>query len=177
MINLETGESRCFGFVRFETLEQAQAAIRGLNGKQIGSKILLAKYAQSQEKKKTVSKTIYINRIPLELDQNNISEIFSSFGQIEQFTPQSFPDPQYWACFIKYTSFESTANAISSMNNKIIFPNSWPIHVNYAETRISGTIPNVVFPQQNSLGPIPLQNSENILEEPERQLLPSFLFM
>ena len=46
MINLETGQSKCFGFVRFKTLQQAQAAIQGLNGRPVGNKILLAKYAE-----------------------------------------------------------------------------------------------------------------------------------
>ncbi|OHT07618.1 hypothetical protein TRFO_24201 [Tritrichomonas foetus] len=171
MINLETGQSKCFGFVRFATLQQAQQAIRGLNGRQIGSKRLLAKYAESREKQEKVSTMIYIKRLPTSIDGNYVAQLFSRFGHIQQMTPHILDtvDPQFWRCFIRYTTFEEAASAIASMNNQIIAACSRPIHVRYAdETRLSGTF----LPQFSE---IQIPGPSMIDETDERQLLPSFL--
>lgn len=179
MINLETGQSKCFGFVRFETLSQAQAAIKELNGMVIGSKKLLAKYAQSREKKERAAMTIYIKRLPMDINEDQVTQLFSQFGDIIQITHHTLTtqDPQYWRCFVRYSSFEAAANAIAQMNNQIIVPNTRPIHVRYAdESRLSGGFPHIDLPQRASIGPIlPEQASE--IDHKEKYLLPSFLFM
>lgn len=168
MINLETGESKCFGFVRFATLEQSQAAIRNLNGKCIGTKRLLAKYAESNEKKEIISPTIYVKRIPLTASQQAIYDLFSRFGVITQMRVHSIEaiDPQYWRCFITYQNVSSAANAISVMNNQIIQEKTRPIHVHYAdESKINSSVqPTERF-------------SVLDLARDERTLLPSFFFM
>eukprot|EP00002_Diphylleia_rotans_P023135 TRINITY_DN4546_c0_g1_i1.p1 TRINITY_DN4546_c0_g1~~TRINITY_DN4546_c0_g1_i1.p1 ORF type:complete len:467 (+),score=84.83 TRINITY_DN4546_c0_g1_i1:116-1516(+) len=53
MIDRDTGQSREIGFVRFETTEQATAAIRATNGTTLGpnSTPLIVKYADSEEQK------------------------------------------------------------------------------------------------------------------------------
>ncbi|KAH0795801.1 sex-lethal isoform X5 [Histomonas meleagridis] len=179
MINLETGQSKCFGFVRFETLQQAQAAIRGLNGLQIGQKQLLAKYAQSKEKQEQVSATVYIKRLPLTVDVPYVQNIFSKFGQIVQITPHMFDliDPQSWRCIIRYTNCQSATDAIAAMNNQIIFAGSKPIHVRYAdETRMSYSS---FLPYSQSFNsnddPFDSNNNFDQINHYEMQLLPSFL--
>lgn len=169
MINLETGQSKCFGFVRFATLEQAQAAIRGLNGLQIGTKRLLAKYAESREKQEKISMTIYIKRLPITIDTNYVMHLFSRFGVIQSMTPHVLDsvDPNFWRCFIRYNAFQAASNAIAAMNNQIILPGTRPIHVRYAdESRLSGNI---------SLPEAFIQGSPFIDETEQMQLLPSFL--
>ena len=168
MINLETGQSKCFGFVRFKTLQQAQAAIQGLNGRPVGNKILLAKYAESHEKKERASMTIYIKRLPMTINPANVTQMFSQFGEIIQIVPHILDtiDPQYWRCFVRYTTFESAAAAISAMNNQIVTPNTRPIHVRYAdESRLSGSLTYNEYLMHGSL----------IDDGNELQLLPSFL--
>ncbi|KAK8871209.1 hypothetical protein M9Y10_009122 [Tritrichomonas musculus] len=168
MINLETGQSKCFGFVRFKTLEQAQNAIKGLNGRTVGTKRLLAKYAESHEKKETASMTIYIKRLPMAINTMQVTQLFSQFGDIIQIVPHVLDtiDPQYWRCFIRYTSFESASAAISAMNNQIVVQGSRPIHVRYAdESRLSGSLSYDRSFMQTSL----LDSGD------EMQLLPSFL--
>ena len=164
MINLETGQSKCFGFVRFKELSQAQSAIRGINGLTIGNKRLLAKYAESHEKFEPISTMLYIKRLPLTIDINEILNIFKKFGEIIYISPHSIEteDPHYWRCFIKFNNQNSATKALNLMNNQIILPNTKPIHVKYAdEKRLSG---NFLIPNLNSFEP------------DERNLLPSFLF-
>jgi polyadenylate-binding protein len=172
MINLETGQSKCFGFIRFSTLQEAQAAIHGLNGHQIGSKRLLVKYAESRERSEPVSSAIYVKRLPLTIDVNGVAQLFSAFGKIMDITPHSFDsvDPQFWRCIIRYTTVNAAAAAIKNMNNQIVASGSRPIHVRYAdESRMSGGS----FAGHGGAMPVP----EEWTGEPDpRRLLPSFLF-
>lgn len=173
MINLETGESKCFGFVRFAELSQAQAAIRGLNGMQIGQKQLLAKYAQSCERKEQISSTIYVKRLPKELSVTALQSIFAEFGTIIQITPHELDiDHQSWRCIIKYTNAQAATRATTKMNNQIVLAATKPIHVKYAdESRMS----NTMLQRTLSFSTMPLYD-DNVLPPPEEmRLLPSFL--
>lgn len=168
MINLETGQSKCFGFVRFETLDQARAAINGLQGKIIGSKKLLAKFAQSKEKAERESLTIYIKHLPLFITQEDIFHIFSQFGNILQVVKHNIDlkEPQFWRCIVQYEKIEYAAAAIHAMNNKIIAEGTRPIHVRYAdESRLSLPLP-LITPSNSAS-----------FQSNERQYLPSFLFL
>ena len=145
MINLETGESRCFGFVRFETLEQAEKAIKGLDGREIGNKWLLAKYAESHEKKEKASNTVYVKRLPMSVTVEDVYRMFSQFGRIVDTIPHWMEniDPQYWRCFVKFNTFQEATAAISAMNNQIVAPNTRPIHARFAdESRMSQSFTN-----------------------------------
>jgi RNA recognition motif-containing protein len=107
MINLQTGQSKCFGFVRFTKLAEAQAAIAGLNGLAIGSKRLLVKYAESKEKEELPSKMVYIKRLPITVHPNDVVQMFSRFGEVLDITPHTFDsaDPQFWRCIVRYSTF------------------------------------------------------------------------
>ncbi|EAY18766.1 hypothetical protein TVAG_267990 [Trichomonas vaginalis G3] len=168
MINLETGQSKCFGFVKFRELSQAHAAIQAIDGMSIGNKRLLAKYAESQEKHEKLSTMLYIKHLPLSIDVNGVYQIFSRFGEITQVSPHSVDstDPQYWRCFVRYQTQEAATEAMS-MNNQIIVEGSRPIHVKYAdEARLSGSF---VLPPTGSTPSAPT-------EDEQRKLLPSFFF-
>jgi RNA recognition motif-containing protein len=170
MINLDTGQSKCFGFVDFSTLQEAQAAIHGLNGRQIGGKRLLAKYAESREKQEHVSNMVYVKRLPVEINGEQVLEVFGKFGQILEMTPHVMEsaDPLFWRCVIHYASYSAAAAAVRQMNNQILAACSRPIHVRYAdESRVGG-----IF----SMAP-PMVRTRSLIDEvDQRQLLPSFLF-
>jgi RNA recognition motif-containing protein len=168
MVNLETGQSKCFGFVRFSSLAEAQAAIHGLNGRQIGSKRLLAKYAESRERQEQASPMVYVKRLPVTIDSVRVSELFDRFGHIVDISQCAIDsiDPQFWRCVIRYETIAAATRAITEMNNRIVVADSRPIHVRFAdESRMSGA-----FPQK----PVP---GRALIDEPDtRHLLPSFLF-
>lgn len=135
MINLDTGQSKCFGFVRFETLEQAGNAIKHLNGMEVGNKKLLAKYAESQEKKEKASVTVYVKRLPMCIGEHDVRQLFSRFGEIVDTAPHCIEtlEPQYWRCFVTYRDYKSAQTAIDTMNNVIVANGTRPIHVRYAD--------------------------------------------
>jgi len=49
MMDRETGRPRGFGFVTMETAEQAQAAIEGMNGKELDGRALTVNVARPRE--------------------------------------------------------------------------------------------------------------------------------
>lgn len=168
MINLETGQSRCFGFVRFRELSQAAAAIRGIDGMVIGNKKLLAKYAESHERHETVSCMLYIKKLPNSINMDDVRRLFGQYGLIIQSVQHSVVslDNESWRCFIQYSTQEEATNAMHFMNNKIVVEGTKPIHVRYAdETRLSG---NYILP--------PPVMTEDLPSVDQRQLLPSFFF-
>jgi RNA recognition motif-containing protein len=168
MINLETGQSKCFGFVRFSSLPEAHAAIQGLNGRLVGFKRLLVNYAESREKQKRASAMLYIKRLPVSVSQDVVIELFSRFGEVQSLTPHVLDriDHQFWRCVIRYGNFSVAETALTAMNNQIIAPNTPPIHVGFAdESRMSAS-----FGQ-------PPRLSLEIDDVDVRQLLPSFLLV
>jgi ELAV like protein 2/3/4 len=169
MINLETGQSKCFGFVRFAELSEAQAAIHGLNGRPIGGKRLLAKYAESRERESHASSMIYIKQLPVAVDQEQVGQLFARFGDIVDLTSQVVDaiDPQFWRCVIQYSTIESATKAVGEMNNQIVLAGSRPIHVGFADQA------KMCGPAPVRGGPLPVPAL--IDDEDPRHLLPSFL--
>jgi RNA recognition motif-containing protein len=168
MINLETGESKGFGFVRFSALAEAQAAIEGLNGRRIGAKRLLAKFAESREKQDRASEMLYVKRLPLTVDQRHVVDMFARYGKVTEVLPHVLDsvDPQFWRLLIRYSNEGEAAAALAGMNNQIIAVGTRPIHVRYADpARISGNFQPL----------IPFNLPPLIEEEGTAQLLPSFL--
>lgn len=167
MVNLETGESKCFGFVRLENLADAQNAISSLNGMQVGRKRLLVKYAESKEKPDPESDLIYIKQIPIQINKDDIANLFAPYGKILQIVPHNIDiNPYVWRCFVRYETIHSASKAIEEMNNKIVIPDTKPLYVRYAETTCIPNHTNVLYPEN--------QTSE-IDEIDEKMLLPSFL--
>jgi RNA recognition motif-containing protein len=168
MINLETGQSKGFGFVRFSTLDEADAAIQGLNGRRIEGKRLFATFAESRERRDRASAMLYVKRLPLTVDQRHVVDLFVKYGEIEEVVPHILDsvDPKFWRILIRYSTAGAAAAALAGMNNQIIAPGTRPIHVRYADaSRITGNFQPV----------IPFDVPPLIEEEGTAQLLPSFL--
>jgi RNA recognition motif-containing protein len=169
MINLQTGSSKGFGFVRFSTLEEAQAALIGLDGRRVDNKRLLVRFAESRERKDRASTMLYVKRLPLTIDQRRVVEVFARYGEIVQIWPHVIDsvDPQFWRCLIEYSSLDEAAAALAGMNNQIMGAGTNPIHVRYAErARMEGNLQQL----------IPF-NAAPVVQPESPQLLPSFLLV
>jgi RNA recognition motif-containing protein len=169
MINLETGCSKGFGFVRFSTLAEAQAALIGLNGRRIDNKRLLVRFAESRERQERASTMLYVKRLPLALDQRQVIDVFARYGEIVQVWPHVIDsnDPQFWRCVVEYASLDEAAAALAGTNNQILAPGLNPIHVRYAErARMEASLQQL----------IPFHGPP-VLEPEGAQLLPSFLLV
>ncbi|EFA77985.1 RNA-binding region RNP-1 domain-containing protein [Heterostelium album PN500] len=93
MIDLVTGQSRGFGFVKFKDNNNANNAIKAMNGAKIEKKTLLVRHANVENSVTTggvaphvddakATNNLYIKGLPLSFTQEQLNEFFSAYGTI-----------------------------------------------------------------------------------------------
>ncbi len=79
----EEGESLGYGFVLYETSEDAQKAIEATNGMNLHGKALWAgKFIKNREKKPLQFNNLYVKNIPLSYSEDEIKALFSKYGEL-----------------------------------------------------------------------------------------------
>lgn len=85
MLDLNTGESRCFGFVKFKTREQANRALQAMNGQKLGNKTLVVKFADTtNDSIGTPSNNIYVKNLSPTMSLQELEGLFSAYGKIQE---------------------------------------------------------------------------------------------
>jgi len=85
MIDLNTGESRCFGFVKFSGHESASAALHAMNGHKLASKTLVVKFADTtNDSIGTPSNNIYVKNLAPNMTMQELEGLFSAYGKIQE---------------------------------------------------------------------------------------------
>ena len=135
MIDLKTGASKCFGFVRFSTIESAVQAVLSVNGLQVGLKRLLARFAGSTENTGTPTRRLFIKSLPLSLTRSELYMIYSQFGSIEDMELVFNPSTQRFtgAAYITFSSILSAKTALRETNNLALDSGSWPLFIRYVD--------------------------------------------
>lgn len=84
VVDRQTGESKGYGFVHFETKEGAQQAIKKLNGNLIsGKKVTVGAFVKRDEREAVQQWTnLFVKNIPLDWDEEKFSAEFSAFGKV-----------------------------------------------------------------------------------------------
>lgn len=79
----DEGESLGYGFVLYETPEEATKAIELTNGKDFHGKALSSgKFIRNRPKKVAQFNNIFVKNIPIEYSEEKIKSIFSKFGEL-----------------------------------------------------------------------------------------------
>lgn len=139
----ETGKSKCFGFVNFETPEEANTAMTEMNRKKIGKKKITITFAEKKaEKPKTIwvmkkperklfvplegptvlkETELYINNLDDSVDNAQLIERFKQFGTIrEARVARDKMDKSKGFAFLCFDTHEEAKRAMSQMNGQII---------------------------------------------------------
>jgi nucleolysin TIA-1/TIAR len=137
-----TGRSRGFGFVSFRTKEDAEHAIREMNGEWLGSRAIRVNWANQKSNmgggsggggggggryaqmdlnavmamSSPVNTTVYIGNLPPEADENHLRELFAPYGVLEELRMQR--DRGF--AFARYNSHDGAARAIVANNGKVV---------------------------------------------------------
>ena len=136
----ENGESKGFGFCQFETHEQAQAAIEGMNEKELFgenkltvcqhiSKVrrqVMRKRQQDERRQKLFNQTqgnnLYVKFLETDCTDDKLREMFAEFGDIT--SARVAMDDAKSQCrgfgFVCFASQEEATKALTAMNGKII---------------------------------------------------------
>lgn len=127
----ETGNSRGYGFVHFETQEAADQAIEKVNGMLLaGKKVFVGpfvprkeRHSNSTDKKYT---NVFIKNFGEELTDETLHDMFAEFGDITSsrvMTDDGKPKGFGFVCFKQPESAEAATNALNGkdINGKILY--------------------------------------------------------
>lgn len=127
-----TGYSYGFGFVKYETEEDANKAIKALNGLAIQSKNIKVAHARPRGEKIRQA-NLYIRNLPHSFDEEKIKELFAEFGPIIQCRLLKNPaGKSRGVAFVLYDLHEQADSAMTAMNGKLFPESIQPLDVKFA---------------------------------------------
>jgi len=122
-IDKNTGKSKGYGFVHYETAEEAKQAIEKVNGMMIGEReVFVAPWQRHQDRvSPNLWTNIYVKNIPLDWDIEKLKAEFSEAGEITSTTIMTNPDQTSRGFgFVNFKEHQSAENAIKLFNGKIV---------------------------------------------------------
>lgn len=145
------GKSKCFGFINFESMDDAANAVDALNGKKIDDKEWYVGKAQKkserelelksrfeQTAKEAVDKfqgvNLYVKNLDDTIDDEKLKELFAEYGTITSCKVMRDPSGiSRGSGFVAFSSSEEASRALSEMNGKMIV--SKPLYVALAQRK------------------------------------------
>ncbi|GIX60697.1 RNA recognition motif-containing protein [Babesia caballi] len=127
-----TGHHQGYGFVEFETEDDADYAVRILNFVKLYNKPLKCNKASRDKQTFEIGANLFIGNLDADVDDKLLHDTFASFGNIisaKVVRDVDSADGKTYA-FISYDSFEASDAALAAMNGQFIA--NKPIHVSYA---------------------------------------------
>ncbi|KAL5071866.1 hypothetical protein RYX36_022753 [Vicia faba] len=145
------GRSKCFGFVNFESPDDAAKAVEALNGKKVDDKEWYVGKAQKKSErelelkgrfeqtvKESVDKyqgvNLYLKNLDDSISDEKLKEIFSEFGTITSYKIMRDPNGvSRGSGFVAFSTPEEASRALGEMNGKMIV--SKPLYVAVAQRK------------------------------------------
>ncbi|XP_059447626.1 polyadenylate-binding protein 8-like isoform X2 [Corylus avellana] len=145
------GKSRCFGFVNFETADDAARAVEALNGKKIDDKEWYVGKAQKKSEREVELKhrfeqsmkeasdkyqgaNLYVKNLDDSIGDDKLKELFSPFGSITSCKVMRDPNGiSRGSGFVAFSTPEEASRAILEMNGKMVV--SKPLYVALAQRK------------------------------------------
>ncbi|XP_076936374.1 polyadenylate-binding protein 2-like [Bidens hawaiensis] len=145
------GKSKGFGFVNFESADDAVVAVEGLNGKKIDEKEWYVGKAQKKSERELELKSrfeqtakevvdnfqgvnLYVKNLDDTIDDDKLKELFSEYGTITSCKVMRDPSGiSRGSGFVAFSSSEEASRALSETNGKMIV--SKPLYVALAQRK------------------------------------------
>ncbi|KAF8410098.1 hypothetical protein HHK36_002620 [Tetracentron sinense] len=145
------GKSKCFGFVNFESADDAALSVEALNGNKFDDKEWYVGKAQKkserevelkgrfeQSMKEAVDKfqgvNLYVKNLDDSIGDDKLREMFAEFGTITSFKVMRDPNGiSRGSGFVAFSSPEEASQALAEMNGKMIV--SKPLYVALAQRK------------------------------------------
>ncbi|CAK8569494.1 unnamed protein product [Lathyrus sativus] len=145
------GRSKCFGFVNFESPDDAAKAVEALNGKKVDDKEWYVGKAQKKSErelelkgrfeqtvKESVDKyqgvNLYLKNLDDSISDEKLKEIFSEFGTITSYKIMRDPNGvSRGSGFVAFSTPEEASRALGEMNGKMIVTK--PLYVAVAQRK------------------------------------------
>jgi len=127
----EVGQSKGFGFVQYEKEEEAQAAIKSLNGMLINDKpVYVGPFLRKQERDHSFDKTkfnnVFVKNLSESTTKEDLVKIFGEYGNITSAVVMIGMDGKS-RCFgfINFENPDAAAHAVQELNGKKINDKEW----------------------------------------------------
>lgn len=151
MLKQDNEKKRGFGFVNFQTPEEANKAVENLNGYEVSGKKLTVCRAQKKEErekmlrekfeqsklerqKKFAGVNLYVKNLSDELDDDRLREEFSKFGSITSAkVMRDAASKSRGFGFVCFSTPEEATRAVTEMNGRMV--DSKPLYVGLAQRK------------------------------------------
>jgi polyadenylate-binding protein len=147
----DDGKSKGFGFINFDTPEQAEKAVNEMNGKEIGGKAIYAGRAQKKSERESELRSkfeqmkmehmqkyqgvnLYIKNLEDDYDDDKLRAIFTPYGTVTSCkVMRDNKNNSKGFGFVCFSNPEEATRAVTEMNGKII--GSKPLYVALAQRK------------------------------------------
>jgi polyadenylate-binding protein len=119
----ETGKSKGYGYVHFETAEAAEDAIQKFNGMLIEDvEVHVGHFVRRQDRAgQTKWTNLYIKQFPVSWDEPRLREMFGAFGTISSVAiSKDETGKSKGFGFINYADHEAASKAVDELNGKTV---------------------------------------------------------
>lgn len=145
------GKSRCFGFINFESPDDAVRAVEELNGKKINDKEWYCGRAQKKSERemdlkrrfeqsmkdaadKYQGQNLYLKNLDDGISDDQLRELFSTFGKITSCKVMRDQNGvSKGSGFVAFSTREEASQAITEMNGKML--SGKPLYVAFAQRK------------------------------------------
>lgn len=124
----EMGNSKCFGFVHYETAEAAEAAIENVNGMLLNDReVYVGKHVSKKDRESKFEElkanftNVYVKNLNLEMTEESFKKLFEPFGTITSSYLEKDQDGKSKGFgFVNFESHEAALKAVNELNDKEI---------------------------------------------------------
>lgn len=137
----ELGQSKCFGFVHYETAEAAEAAIENVNGMLLNDReVFVGKHISKKDRESKFEEmkanytNIYVKNIDLAFSEEEFEKLFTPYGKITSIYLEKDQEGKSKGFgFVNFENHESAVKAVEELNDKEI--NGQKIYVGRAQKK------------------------------------------
>ena len=130
IIDLSTGQSKGFGFIRISPYLSAIAAVEGLNDHIVEGNKLTVRISESEERFGEESEWIFIRGIKVTEGQKKVRELLSPFGFVEKIKiKNNKKKPRGYLC--KFSNKNDAKAALFALNNKTYKDEKYPMYIQF----------------------------------------------
>lgn len=137
----EMGNSKCFGFVHYETAEAAEAAIENVNGMLLNDReVFVAKHISKKDRESKFEEmkanftNVFIKNLSLETTEDELTKLFEPYGKITSLYLEKDQEGKSKGFgFVNFEKHEDALKAVEELNDKEV--GGQPIYVGRAQKK------------------------------------------
>lgn len=137
----EMGNSKCFGFVHYETAEAANAAIENVNGMLLNDReVFVGKHVSKKDRESKFEEmkanftNVFVKNLAPEYTEEELTKLFEPYGPITSLYLEKDQEGKSRGFgFINFNNHDDAVKAVEELNDKDI--NGQPIYVGRAQKK------------------------------------------